>query len=106
MRELVPSSRPKVSFVLTYVYYPTPTKIILVAHGGAQEAAASHFAAQRFKVVAGGRYLGGFLGYEEGERTWLRTKAADWASAIKALTNTAHRHPQAAYLVMQMSLQA
>ena len=89
-----------------YGYYPEPTKSILVAHGGAQEAAASHFEAQRFKVVAGCRYLGGYLGDATGERAWLKAKATDWASAVEALTKTAHRHPQAAYSAMQMSLQA
>ena len=56
-------------------------------------------------MVAGFRYLGDFLGDEEGERAWLGIKAEDWASAVEALTRTAYSHPQVAYLVMQMSLQ-
>ena len=46
----------------------------------------------------GHRYLGSFIGTEEGTKTFIDSKVDEWINDIEDLADIAKREPQAAYL--------
>ena len=71
-----------------------------------KEKAQDCFMAFGFKVVTGGRYLGGFIGDQAEQREWVAQKASTWAEGILKLSKVVvGRYPQAAYAGLQKSRQ-
>ena len=56
-------------------------------------------------IVAGGRYLGGFVGNRAAEDSWLAEKVQGWTESVKTFPGVARKHPQPAYSGLQKSLQ-
>ena len=57
------------------------------------------------RVVTGHRYLGGYIGDGEAERSWLKTKIKGWTESMTILAGVARKHPQSAYAGLQKPLQ-
>ena len=55
-------------------YYPKPSKNVLILRPDNLEAGKLFGAHHRFKVCTGARYLGGYIGYDESKRDWLRER--------------------------------
>ena len=57
------------------------------------------------KVVTGSRYLGGFVGDQKSETTWLAWKVQGWAESVQTISGVARKHQQSTYTGLQKSLQ-
>ena len=56
------------------------------------------------KVVMGSRYLGGFIGEGEADKSLLAGKVARWTDSVETLAGVSRKHPQSAYARLQKSL--
>ena len=68
-----------------WVYYPEPTKSILVVAPGNVARAEYHFRGLGIKVVTGHRYLGGYIRDEETEGRYLAEKIKGWTESVEIL---------------------
>ena len=67
--------------------------------------AEEHFRGLGIRVVAGHRYLGGFIGEAAAEQEWLKEKVQGWTESVSVLAGVTHKHLQSAYAGLQKSLQ-
>ena len=58
-----------------------------------------------FRLTAGARYLGGFVGDEAPFHTWLAEKTATWTTYIDCYAEACVSHPHSEYCGIQQSLQ-
>ena len=86
-------------------YYPEPTKSILAVAPGNVARAEEHFWGIGIRVVTVNRYLGGYIGDREVERSWLKANIKGWTESVTILAGVARKHPQSAYTGLQKSLQ-
>jgi hypothetical protein len=89
-----------------YGYYPEPTKSILVLSTANFARSKAEFADLGFKVTAGSRYLGGFIGEEASRGAWLEEEIQAWEECIQQSSSAAGIYPHSVYTGMQISLQA
>ena len=61
-----------------YGYYPEPSKSYLVVHPNFVEKAHKLFDRFGIRVVEGRRYLGGFIGSDEGKILFTYKKVQEW----------------------------
>jgi hypothetical protein len=60
----------------------------------------------KFKVVAGSRYLDGFISSDQDLHDWLKDKVSTWREhAIGELSMAGTKYPQTTYIGLQKSLQ-
>ena len=57
------------------------------------------------KIIAGSRFLGGYVGDRVGQEEYVRSKVQDWALNVTKLIKATTSQPQAAYAVLVKSLQ-
>jgi hypothetical protein len=57
-------------------YIPVPSKSIIIVKEHDREVAKIYFKDLGFTVVAGSRYLGGFIGEEPDQQVWIQEKTA------------------------------
>ena len=73
-------------------YYPEPTKIILAVAPGNVSRAEEHFQGLGIRVVMGHRYLGGYIGDREMERSWLKANITGLTESVSILAQVAQKH--------------
>ena len=56
-------------------------------------------------MVTGHRYLGGYIGDKEAERSWLKENIQGWTESVNILAGVAQKHPQSTYAGLKKSLQ-
>ena len=56
-------------------------------------------------VVIGHRFLGGFIGDQEGNDEYVKQKVQKWVQYVESLTKAAESQPQAAHAALTKSLQ-
>ena len=76
-------------------YFPEPNKSILVVKPAMVKQAKARFDHFGFTVVAGTRYLGGFIGTTADELSHIRQKVSKWSTGITCLFSVARYSPQA-----------
>ena len=74
-------------------YFPDSTKIILVVAPSNVARAGEFFRGMGIKVVTGSRYLGGFIGDGEAEKSCLEGKVEGWAESVGTLAGVSYKHP-------------
>ena len=79
-----------------YGYYPEPSKSYLDVHPNFVEKAHQLFDRFGIRVVEGRRYLGGFIGSDEGKIRFTLKKVPEWLDCLGELTKMAEKEPQAA----------
>lgn len=72
---------------------------------GKEDYATEIFSDEGFKIRTGGRYLGGYIGEEDGKREWVKEKAEEWKKGVQMLSRAAKNFPQEAYAGLAHSLQ-
>jgi hypothetical protein len=88
-----------------YGYFPEPTKSILIVRAHNRTISRSTFNDLKFKVQAGSRYLGGYIGSQADRELWVQEKVSFWTSAVTDLAFATLSHPQTAFAGLQKSLQ-
>ena len=79
-------------------YHPKASKSWLVVKQEKLEEAERIFAGSGIKITTEGRkYLGGFVGTEEGAYRYVNDLVQEWLSELEILTSIAKSEPQAAY---------
>ena len=88
-----------------YGYYPEPSKIYLVVHPNFVEKAHQLFDRFGIRIVEGSRYMGGFIGSDEGKIRFTLKKVQEWLDCLGELSKVAEKEPQAALVGLTRSLQ-
>ena len=88
-----------------YGYYPEPSKSYLVVHPNFVEKAHQLFDRFGIRIVEGRRYLGGFIGADEGKIRFTTKKVQEWLDCLGELSKVAEKEPQAALVGLTRSLQ-
>ena len=88
-----------------YGYYPEPSKSYLVVHPNFIDEAHRLFDQFGIKIVEGRRYLGGYVGSEEGKSIFTGKKVQEWLGCLDELSKVARDEPQAALVGLTRSLQ-
>ena len=79
-------------------YFPKPSKSWLIVKDEHKERAERIFANTGIKITTEGKkYLGGFVGTDEGTVNYVEGLVRDWIEQLKQLTTIAKSEPQAAY---------
>ena len=86
-------------------YYPEPEKTILVVDSKDKTVADRLFVELGVTVVTGHRFLGGFIGDQEGNDEYVKQKVQKWVQCVESLTKAAESQPQAAHAALTKSLQ-
>ena len=86
-------------------YVPEPTESNLVVDPRNVAQAEEFFRGMGLKLVTGSRYLRGFIGEGEAEKSWLEGKVAGWVESVETIARVSCKHPQSAYAGLQKSLQ-
>jgi hypothetical protein len=89
-----------------YGYIPQPAKCMIVTKF--PDTARDLFVQKGFRpenIVAGARYLGGFVGDAELRKEFVREKVASLVSLLEEVANVAHLYPQSAYAALTRSVQ-
>ena len=86
-------------------YFPEPANSILVVAEQNVPRAKEYLRGMGIQVVTGSRYLGGFVGEQETEGQWLKTKVEGWAESVRTWAGVACKHLQSEYAGLQKSLQ-
>ena len=77
-------------------YFPKPSKTWVIVKEGFEERAKQMFPNLQVTSV-GQRYLGSFIGTEEGKEQFVKDKVDEWCADLRQLSEIATREPQAAY---------
>lgn len=86
-------------------YLPQGSKSCLLVHPDDETDANAVFRDTGVQIVTGHRFLGGFVGTEEGKLRYLEQKIDGWMSSVKKLAVAGESHPQSAYGAFTKSLQ-
>lgn len=88
-----------------YGYFPEPTKCVLVVDECCKDRAVDMFCPLGVQVVTGHRYLGGFIGSNDGLQRFISEKVHKWVNHVKLFADIASTQPQLAYAAFTRSLQ-
>ena len=77
-------------------YYPKGSKTWLIVKEQHHEAAKVMFKDIKITTI-GHRYLGSYIGSEEGKKQFMNEKAKEWVNEIEQLASIAKKEPQLAY---------
>ena len=88
-----------------YGYYSEPSKSYLVVHSNFVEKGHQLFDWFGIRIVEGRRYLGGFIGSDEGKIRFTLKKVQEWLDCLGELSKVAEKEPQAALVGLTISLQ-
>ena len=86
-------------------YLPKLTKSVLVVAPRNVAMAEEFFKGMGVMMVAGSRYLGGYIGDKETEDIWLNKKVKGWEDSTKKLMGVACKNLYSAYTGLQKSFQ-
>ena len=87
-------------------YYPEPENTVVLLVDSKDEAVADRlFVELGVTVVIGHRFLGGFIGDQEGNDEYEKQKVQKWVQYVENLTKAAESQPQAAHAALTKSLQ-
>ena len=86
-------------------YYPEPSKSYLLVNDRHRIEAERLFGALGVQIVAGHRFLGGYLGDHAGCEHCVSDKVRLWVTNLLSLTKVAVKEPQATYAVLTKSFQ-
>ncbi len=89
----------------SFGYHPEPAKSFLIVKPGLEQTARELFASEGVQIVTGKRFLGGYVGDEEGKTAFLREKVEGWVRSVRVLSSAARNFPDAAHAAMTRSLQ-
>ena len=89
-----------------YGYYPEPSKSYLVVHPNFAEKTHQLFNRFGIRIVEGRRYLGGFIGSDEGKIRFTFKKIQEWLDCLGELSKVAEKESQAALVGLTRSLQS
>ena len=79
-------------------YYPRPDKSWLIVKPHLEETAKTFFAGTDVRISTNGhKYLGGYIGSEEGKAEYVRSLVTRWCDQIHVLSEFAKLQPQAAH---------
>ena len=87
-------------------YKPSPDKCVVICDPADAPAAKQRLHRFNFQYKEGDRYIGGFLGSDDGRKEWLWKKIERWRRGINTLNNFATHYPQSAYAAFTRSLQS
>ena len=79
-----------------YGYFPNPRKSWLIVKPQYQDEAKSLFPDVNI-TTEGQRYLGSFIGTEEGKRQFVKNEVQKWAEEISTIADIGRTEPQLAY---------
>ena len=88
-----------------YGYHPEPSKSILVVGNQFKDQAKLLFGSFGVKIVSGSRFLGGYVGDDEGCEDFVKLKVNEWVASIGRLVEVSRSQPQAAFAVLVKSIQ-
>ena len=86
-------------------YYPEPEKTVLVVDSKDEAVTDRLFVKLGVTVVTGHRFLGGFIGEQEGNDEHVKQKVQKWVQYVENLTKGAESQPQAVHEVLTKSFQ-
>ena len=86
-------------------YYPEPSKSYLLVNDRHRIEAERLFAALGVQIVAGHRFLGGYLDDHAGCEHYVSDKVRLWVTNLLSLTKVAVKEPQATYAALTKSFQ-
>ena len=89
----------------SFGYHPEALKFVLIVHPSFLGEATRLFGDVGIRVVTGSRFLGGYIGNEEGKRSFLDEKVKVWTNSLLKLSEAAISQPQAAFAAVTKSLQ-
>ena len=89
----------------SYGYHPEAAKCFLIVKPEFEQIARELFESEGVQIVTGKRFLGGYVGDEEGRAAFLREKVEGWVHSVCALASAARNLPQTAHAAMTRSLQ-
>ena len=81
-------------------YHPKPSKSVIIVHPDNLESGKVFGACHGYKVCTVARYLGGYIGYDESKRNWLRERTLTWENKISTISENAGKYPQESYSVL------
>ena len=87
------------------VYFPKPTKSILVISPRNVPREDSYLRVVGVSVFTRSRYLDGFIGDPDAEKYWVAYKVKWWTDLVEVMSGVARQHQQSAYADLQKSLQ-
>ena len=87
-------------------YFPYPNKIILVAHPQNLKSGGGFRQYHGFKVCAGARYIGGYIGYDRNKGDWLKNCKKKWERDIRDLRKTANNYHHESYAAVVCAVQS
>ena len=89
----------------SFGYFPEPAKCVVVVDPRFKDTAVAMFSDIGVKVVSGNRFLGGYVGDENGYIEFIEKKVKLWVSCVNSLATAARSQPQAAFASLLKSLQ-
>ena len=82
-----------------WVFYPEPSKRVLIAHPDNLESRKMFGLCHRFKVCTSAQYLGGFIGDNKSKRDRQKKFTKTWERKICKIRKTARKCTQESYAV-------
>ena len=89
---------------LDFGYYLELEKTVLVVDSKDETVADGLFVELGVTVVTGHRFLGGFIGDQEGNDEYVKQKVQKWVQYVENLTKAAESQPQAAHAALTKCL--
>ncbi|CEM38072.1 unnamed protein product [Vitrella brassicaformis CCMP3155] len=89
----------------SYGYHPEAAKCFLIVKPELEQIARELFEPEGMQIVTGKRFLGGYVGDEEGTAAFLCEKVEGWVHGVRALTSAARNFSHTAHAAMTRSLQ-
>ena len=87
------------------VYYPEPSKSILILHRENIKAGKEFGKSHKFKVCTGACYLGGYIRDDNSKINWMRERTMTWEKNIRTIRETAGEYTQESYAAVVRAIQ-
>lgn len=88
-----------------YGYFPQGPKSYLVVHPADVSSAKQRFEGTGITIVTGQRFLGGYIGLDEGKEEFLGRRMTKWVECVKKFAMAGETQPQSAYAAFTKSVQ-
>ena len=88
------------------MYFPEPSKSVLIVRPENLKAGKVFRDRHIFKVCTGAHYLGGYIGYDDSKHNWLRERTLTWDKNINTISKIAGKCPQDSYPTVVNVIQA